>query len=281
MRKSFLPLFIFLLAFSFSEAQKPVALKAIDIFRGKQPPTYSPFNSARESKTDLSGIVENAFSLSIQPDVLQKLVAENPGMFRLDLPEPFNISLDLYQTEVFSERARIKTSDGNSFAPNPNHHFYRGMIHEDPNSLAIVSILEDRIQIVYADQTGNKRIQQTSDGSYIAFADKNLLIPKDLNCFTSDEERGFHETNSSSGNRLTGNCVEVYVVCDYKSYLDNGSSVANTEEWVADLWHEVITLYDNEDIPVSVSDVLVHTSSDPYAGLNTTSAVLYAFAAHI
>src|SRR6185503_14348621 len=47
------------------------------------------------------------------------------------------------------------------------------------------------------------------------------------------------------------------------------------------LWNEVITLYDNESIPVLVSDVFIYTSSDPFASLTTTSAILSAFATHI
>lgn len=281
MRKTFLPFITSIFIFSFGFAQKPVALRTMALFQGKQPPVYSLFNPARESKTELEAIVGNGYSLTIRPDVLQELVSDKPGMLKLELPDPFNISLDLYETKVFSHSASIKTSDGNSFAPNPNHHFYRGMIHDNPNSLAIVSVFEDRIQIVYADQSGNKRIQQTTDGSYIAFADKDILLPKEMNCFTPDVDGGSHDDKPGKSSRLTGNCVEVYIECDYKSYLDNGSSVANTEEWVAELWNEVITLYDNEDIPVSVSDVLVYTSSDPYAALNSTSAVLYAFADHI
>jgi hypothetical protein len=57
--------------------------------------------------------------------------------------------------------------------------------------------------------------------------------------------------------------------------------VPNTEEWVGELWNEVITLYENEDIPVSVSDIHVYTSSDPFAGATTTNAMLNLFSAHI
>ena len=281
MRKSFLPLIACLIGFSFSHGQRSVALRTMAMFHGKQPATYALFNPARESKVDFATYVDNAYSLSIRREVLSKLLSESPGIIRLELPDPFNISLDLYQADVFSHSAMIRTNEGNSVTPNPNHRFYRGMIHDDLNSLAIVSIFEDRIQIVYSDASGNKRIQQTDDGSYLAYADKDLLIPKQLDCFTQDIEEDMDNENIEIGSRSTGNCVEVYVECDYKSYLDNGSSVANTEEWVAELWNEVITLYDNEDIPVSVSDVLVYTSTDPFAALNSTSAVLYAFADHI
>lgn len=280
MRKSFLPFIACLIGFSLSYGQKSVATRAMSLFHGKQPESFSLFNPGREAKSDLSAYVAGAYSLTIKEHVLEQLLSESHGIVRLQLPDPFNMSLDLYQTEVFSANSMIMTSDGTSVKPNPNHRFYRGMIHDDPNSLAIVSIFEDRIQIVYSDASGNKRIQQMDDGNYLAFEDKDLLIPKQMDCFTPDTEYDMDDIPAVS-NRSSGNCVEVYIECDHKSYLDNGSSVVNTEEWVAELWNEVITLYDNEDIPVSVSDVLVYTSPDPFAGLNSTSSVLYAFADHI
>lgn len=281
MRKRFLtPLFI-LFSISLGFAQKPVALQAISLFSGRQAESFEVFNPAKEAKEDYSQYVDNAYSLTIRPEVINQLHSKNPGIFRLSLPSPFNIELDLFQVNIYGSEARIITSDGTNRAPDPNHHFYRGIIHGNTNSLAIVTVFQDKIQILYADESGNKRIQRTNDGNYLAIADSELRIPKQLDCFTEDDVENNYESDPGSNRTMTGNCVEVYVECDYKSYVDNGSSVANTEEWVAELWNEVITLYDNEDIPVLVSDVFVYTSSDPFAGLNSTSSVLTAFAGHI
>lgn len=263
-------------------AQKPVPAKTISLFQGRQAEVFTLFSPATAAKEETRQYVANAFSLSIKPAVLEALQNADAGIISIQLPDPLNIQLDLYRTSVFSNEAMITTSDGRVFAPNPDHQFYRGMIHGDPNSIAIVSVFDLRIQIFFADQHGNKRIQQTTDGQYILFDDQDILIPKDVNCFV-DELKDNHPSTEADAvpQRMTGNCVEVYVECDFKSYQDNGSSVPNTEEWVAELWNEVITLYENEDIPVAVSDVLVYTSSDPFAPLNSTSDVLYAFADHI
>ncbi len=267
---------------SFGFAQKPVALETIHLFQGTQTETFALFNAASSSKPEFSTLIEKSHTLILRNVVLNALQNKRPGLFKLQLSDPFNIVLDLYQVNVFAQGAAIMTSDGTSRPPNPNHHFYRGIIHGDMNSLAIVSILGDKIQILYSDASGNHRIQQTQDGNYIAFADKDILIPKQMECFTEDSEEGSHDSGSVSTERsMTGNCIEVYVEADYKSYQDNGSSVTNTEAWVTSLFNEVITLYANESIPVSVSDILVYTSQDPYAGFTTTSQVLTAFTNHI
>lgn len=272
-----------LLTFQFtSAAQKPVALRTMALFQGKQPAIFELFNPSTEAKENIQSYVDGAKSLTIRAEVLKSLQEAQAGLIRLVLPDPLNISLDLYRSDIYSQGARIRTSDGREFVPNPNHLFYRGIIHDNANSVAVVSVFKDRIQILFSDAFGNRRIQQTPDGSYISFADLDLKIPKQLDCFTDESGAPpFIGEDHTTTREMAGNCVEVYVECDYKSYQDNGNSVPNTEEWVADLWNEVITLYDNEDIPVSVSDVFVYTSTDPFAGLNSTSAVLYKFRDHI
>jgi len=273
------------LAFSLAGAQKPVAAKAIQLFQGKNPATFALFNPAIEAKEEIKPYLRNARSMTIRPEILQQLRQADQGLIRLQLPTPLDIQLDLYRSNVFSEGAKIKTSDGRSFTPNPEHQFYRGIISGNPNSIAIVSVFEDRIQIVFSDQYGNKRIQQSNDGQYLLYADEDILIPKNLKCYTEETDgiSPIQDTSVSHNRTMTGNCVQVYVECDFKSYQDNGNSIPNTEEWVAELWNEVIALYENEDIPVEVSDILVYTSaaSDPFDLLTTTSAVLNAFIAHI
>ncbi len=264
-------------------AQKPVAKKAMELFEGRQSSSYSLFTIGTRTNEDFSSYVDNGLSLTLNPDLLESLRAADAGIVRIQLPSPIDVQLDLYEAEVFSHEARIITSDGKRLHPNPNHRFYRGIVHGESNSLAIVSIFNNRIQIVFADETGNQRIQQTEGDQYIYYADKDILRSKQLECYTDDiSQANLSDGHKGGTNRsMTGNCVEIYVEADYDAYVKNGSSVPNTEEWVAELWNEVITLYENEDIPVAVSDVLIYTAPDPYAGMNSTIAVLNAFRAHI
>jgi hypothetical protein len=262
------------------EAQKPVAEKTMALFQNKVPQSFTLFTSLYPAKEETKAYVDSAFSLRIDPAALSALQSSDAGIMRIELPN--GITLDLYQADIYSTDAKIRTSDGQTFSLDPDHRFYRGMIHGHPNSLSVVSVFEDRIQIFYADETSNHRIQKMQDEQYVLFADKDIRVPNEIGCHVEDKPiDGLKPGPKADARIMTGNCVEVYVECDYKSYQDNGSSVPNTEEWVAELWNEVITLYDNEDIPVSVSDILVYTSSDPFANLNSTSAVLNAFRAHI
>jgi hypothetical protein len=283
MRRYYCIISLILLLVAQAFAQKPVAQRTQNMFLIGQATTYDLFTPAQEAKGDVLQHIERGHQFSIRNDVFEQLRKTLPGLVKLKLPEPFDITLDLYRANVFSDGAMITTSDGRSFAPNPAHGYYRGMIAGNPNSLAAVSVFEGRVQIMYSDDFGNYRIQQMQDGTYLALVDRDLKAEKNISCFVDENNmpQGSVPADTDRNRTMTGNCVEVYVECDFKSYQDNGSSVANTEEWVGELWNEVITLYENEDIPVSVSDILVYTSSDPFAGAATTSAMLTLFTAHI
>jgi len=263
-------------------AQKPVALKVLSLFHAHHINFYSPFNPSVEAKEDVGQYVNSARMFTIQKEVLQDMVRDDLGLIQLALPAPSDLVLDLYRTDIYSSGAMIKTSDGQAHVPNPDFHFYRGIIHDRPNSLAVVSIVDDKIQLLVADPFGNRRIQQTPDGSYVMFFDKDIAIPKQLDCYVDESATPNPVHFDISDHRqMTGNCVEVYVEADYQSFQDNGYSVSNTEAWIATLFNEVLTLYENEEIPVSVSDVFVYTSPDPFALLSSTNAILTAFTSHI
>lgn len=265
------------------KAQKPVALKAFTLFTGKSPKTFSLFNPGADAKDDILQYVREASTFTIRPEVLQEIQEADPGILRLALPEPSGILLDLYRVSVFSKEARIKTSDRRSYLPDSNTQFYRGFIHGNLNSIAIVTIFENDVHVVFSDQSGNMRIQKTNDNNYIIFKDDDIKIPKNIECYTPDTGTpiSLDDQKEIDPRQMTGNCVQVYVECDHQSYLDNGSSVPNTEAWVSALWNEVETLYANESIPVEVSDVFIYTAWDPYIGFNNTGDILTAFSAHI
>ncbi|MDQ3017825.1 MAG: zinc-dependent metalloprotease, partial [Bacteroidota bacterium] len=260
--------------------QKPVVSATQAYFKSQPPQSYIPFSPA-ESRNDFSAYVKDEISLAVNEQFFQQVRRTSPATIQLQLPASLGVTLDLYRSTIYSSGAQIITSSGEKRIPDPRHLFYRGMIHGNSNSIAIVSIFRDEINILYADEFGNRRIQKTHDGTYIAIEDKNILIPKSVGCFVEDNHALQDSVLPNSNRVFSGNCVEVYVEADFKSYQDNGSSVAQTEAWIAALWNEVITLYANENIPVLVSSSFVYTSTDPFAGLSTTQTILNAFGSHI
>ena len=80
-------------------------------------------------------------------------------------------------------------------------------------------------------------------------------------------------TNTIAQQRQTADCLELYIECDYQSYLDNNSSSGQTENWALSLVNDVSAIYDMLDISIVVSEIFIHTSTDPYAGLTNKTNV--------
>jgi hypothetical protein len=160
--------------------------------------------------------------------------------------------------------------------------FYRGVIDGLPGSVAALSVVGEEVRIMYSSSLGNHRIHQVEGDQYVHYRDREITQRPAFNCDVTDAHvMPGSELGIQQRSMMSGNCVEIYFECDYKSYQDNGSSVPNTEAWVATLFNEVATLYENEDIPVFISDIMVWTTSDPYSQLNNISAMLDEFVSQI
>ena len=83
MRKRFLTPLLILFSISLGIAQKPVALQAIALFNGRQAESFEIFNPAGEAKEEYSQYVDNAYSLTIRPEVINMLHSKKSRNFCL------------------------------------------------------------------------------------------------------------------------------------------------------------------------------------------------------
>ena len=215
--------------------------------------------------------------LTLDRSVADEILSTKPDLIRIPVPGTLGRTLDLYRVDLFAPGYTLRTSEGEQVQGAAGA-FYHGQVSSNPSSIAAVSIFDDEVHIMWADAEGNKRIQKDAGNDYLLIDERTITSPVPFECYTSDE----HITTVSGGNiktgqRVVGSCVEIYFECDQESYEDNGSDVGETEEWVAALFNEVSILYENEDVPIVISDILVWTTTDPYAGLTSTSQMLNEF----
>lgn len=214
---------------------------------------------------DMSQYVTKFEHLRLVDGVTEVIQGSKPSSLLLKVDQD---TLNLYRTDIFSPTYRLRT-DVSEVKSRTDMLFYWGTVQHNTKSLAAVSIIGPEIRVMYADSIGVSRIHQVGD-TYLSFNDSDVLHWDSLSCTAGDIQQQVQQ-------QLVGNCVEIYFECDYKSYQDNGGSVPNTEAWVAALFNEVAILYVNEDIPVTISDIKVWTSVDPYASLNSTGLILNEF----
>ncbi len=222
-------------------------------------------------------------SFQINEEKLGQILKAQPDLLSLDVPGlRGGVILDLYRVQLFSGDYTLHTNTGEIIKTNGKKAFYHGVIRGKNPSLAVVSFYEHEVRIVYSDIMGNTRITMMKDGQYLLYRDDDVLDDKTFECEVVGEENiNIHPDLHAGNYRVSGNCVELYFECDYDAYQKNGSSVPNTENWVTSIFNEVSILYVNEGIDLTISDIMVWTSTDPYAGLNGTSAVLNEFTSQI
>ncbi|MDX1406849.1 MAG: GEVED domain-containing protein, partial [Saprospiraceae bacterium] len=228
-----------------------------------------------------TGYVDNQTYLDIAPGAMEEIIRARPSLLRLKITTRKQLlQLELYRKDIFTDSYQLNTSQGPA-TPRSDMVFYRGVIAGNDNSLAVVSVIGEEVRILFADETGNRRIQRTGSGRYVLFRDTDLKIKQNYDCFVDQTllnpdgaERPAHAAQRTSS---TGDCVEIYFECDLESYQDNNSSIADTEGWVAALFNEVSTLYDNENVPLGISEIFIWTIPDPYINLNSTGAALNEF----
>ena len=213
--------------------------------------------------------MEHSWSISLE---------RKPPVISLEIPGDEPVVLDLYFKDVFTADYNIRTSAGAEYAKG-NMATYRGIIQGNYNSVASLSVFDDDILIMFADNKGTVRVQQSDIDRYVKYKEVDMINVEPMECFTDDSDIPSVNIPGGKvgGTRSVGNCVEIYFECDYETYQDNNSSVTETEEWVAAIFNEVSIFYDNESVPIAISDILVWTESDPYASLNSTSSVLNEF----
>ncbi len=260
--------------------------------------SYSLFNNVpKDANSDVyKNFMRSGATLTIVKSELKRVLSDKPLNISLSLPKGDNsiIELELTQVNILSKDFKdidcithqVSDYTGGGL-------FYRGIIKGDNNSIASISIFDSFVMGVIADKSGNYTLGSVKNASgknsdnYIFYNDRDQMHPRPFICGDEGREDKFYVNNKNNSNPVRnrgGNdnaypddTVKVYYETDYQMYLDNNSSQTQTDQFVMGFFNSVATLYQNEGIPFAISRIGHYTSTDPYANMTTSDAVLYAF----
>lgn len=215
---------------------------------------------------------------------IEEVLSEKSNLIKLSLIfQRQERILLLVKNEIFSNNYSLKNEKGEVLNSSPDRLFYKGIIKGENNSIATASFFEDEVRISFSDKRSNYRVTKLKDGNYIAYRDIDLLNTPDFNCayqeIPSTDIYSRESDNSFIEPRILTSCqnVEIFFECDFAFYQAEGFSVNAVEQQVAAIFNEVQTIYFNESIPIAISEILVWTSNDPYASINSIDTVLSVF----
>ncbi len=231
-------------------------------------------------------------SLILDHERLGRLFQQSPDILRLTLPfENNDLQLELKKTTITADSFVVKEALAGESRRTVNYTagvFYQGKIKDKTSSFATICIFKDRVMGIIADQEGNivlgalEEYGKAAD-EYVLYREKDLNISNSFSCHTPDGPFPPVVKKLPNGNptRISaiGEPVDIYIESDYQLYLDKGSNTNNVVNYILGLFNNVALLYENENIKIQVSEILVWTSADPetVAQLNSAGEMLPSF----
>ena len=285
MRLNFLPCFFTVFLFCILSSNLYSQSNKIALFSEYKtmPTTFNPY--LKQGKTA-------NFNSTIAQNLILKQTAAFTFTFQFENKE-WEIILKQNNPLSKSFFATTGTNPANKFMYENTAIHFKGFIKGNPHSFAAVSIFNNKLVAVIADEKGNINIgainnveaQQTNE--HIIYRETDLLIKNEFECGTNDlignsnSPVPSYNTQTLLTPTINAEPVDVYFEADYRTYLNNGSNVTNTINYVTALFNVVKTLYENDSINVQISAIKIWNTIDPYNSITTSSTVLSVFSSNM
>lgn len=245
------------------------------------------FQPASSLSRDFHSVAKQYQALQLNTQVLQGLKSAAPATLQLSVPfEGSSLTLDLEKVTItapgFSVIEALPGGGRRTIAYEQGV-FYQGHINGNTATMATISLVGEQVIGVMADGRSNIILGAIENNGiptneYSLYRESSLSVANPVACGVQDIDipSTAPGTPAARGNAVN-EPVEIYFECDNRFYIDKGSNTVNVINYVLGFFNNVALLYDNEDIKVQVSNILVWTTPDPEANLFTTSTMLPAF----
>lgn len=235
------------------------------------------FSKVSETE-DVSADLKASVTLKLDQEAVSHLYNEKQEFISLEIPAFHNETyvVELARNELFTDDFTVVTSESNGqpVQVSMGHH-YSGVLEGKPNSVVAFSIFEDEIigmislddeNIVVMPKEG---AQDTEE--YLLYSDRDVAIEMPFECEALSHPE--MEASPYSGSQVEStNCVRVYLECDHALYNNKGG-LTPTINWITAVYNNVATLYNNENISTTISQIFVWTTPDSYSTSSSYTAL--------
>jgi hypothetical protein len=247
----------------------------------------SLFNrSAKDNRSALASFVSKASFLTVDKSSLSRINSSKPSEMTLQVPDINGgiMEVELVRVSIVPEDFKIKIITGGtpSYVDFNEGVYYQGIIKGNERSIATLSVFDNNVMGIFSTEQGNFVLGSVKNGTsltneYILYNDLDALNKPDFHCGAGDTYSKFYKdpvkrTEPGTDNPRTTAPVNIAFTCDYQMYVDNGSNVNTTGQFVTGVFNHVKTLYANEQLVVQISEIGVITASanDPYRQYTTS-----------
>jgi metallopeptidase family M12-like protein len=254
-----------------------VGFPAVELFQAQEP-SASALTLSRAAAQNVLG---KGIVLNPDKQMAQQIArGEKPSM-TLRLPDPSgksgSVELELTKVNIFADGFTVLTSStGGRTVDYEESAHYRGVVKGSPGSLATLSVLGDEVVGMYSTPAqGNFVLGRLGgdnpDNSHILYAEADLTVENTHACLTKADNTPITQPGvEGPAPQLAGGCVRIYVEADQDLYLNKGN-VTNTVNYITAVFNQSATIYSNDGIAISLSQVFVWDTPSPYTGSDTST----------
>lgn len=247
---------------------------------GTQFETVQPFASAEMKSAkafEELDIAEEALTDAtvLQPatEAIAELELLQPEFVSMQIPTPdgkeATMELELYRESIFTDDIRIESSDQDGVAlPVPDAVFYRGAVKGATRSLVAVTVLDGELSGMIAldgETYVLGRVKEAKSNEHVMYRKDDLNLEEEFTCTALESDNYEIPEEPAEGTPKTTNCVRMRIEIDNGLVTGLGGVSAATN-YVTSLFNQVITLYANDGIDVSLAEIYAWNGSSPYTG---------------
>ncbi|WP_294307159.1 M12 family metallo-peptidase [uncultured Chryseobacterium sp.] len=275
--KSWFLIFAFFPLFLYSQQLKPVA-RQVDSYHALKMTfvQYDLFerNPRSPRGEDYRKAAADLTVLRLHPESLKKMLQEKPDFIEFSFPfkTDSTVTLELYRYQPFSAGFRL-ILDGSETLPYTSGLYYRGIIKGNNRSVAAFSFFRDQVMgVASSPEQGNIILGKTGNSSdFVSYSEGTLTGKNPFTCATDELPvnrlpKILTENAAGAPSDKADKCVAIYYEVCYKPYQNNGSDPYATGDWLSGIHNNIATLFANDGIRISLNEINIWTSPDPYTG---------------
>lgn len=246
-----------------------------------------PLVSSSAIDSSVLEVVKDAELATLNPTEIQKIMATKPSTIEVILPyKGQELAMQLYRVDPLADSFNLNSDQSTNISYTPGL-YYRGIVKNELTSLASVNFFDNQFDAIVSSYTLSNLVVVPLDkpgnvSDYILYEDQNLLIENQSGCLVLEEEEKHSNFDPALARQVAesvgtaSKCVKFYLEVDRDIYLNKGSNITQTTNWVTGLFNHMQTLFSNDNINVSLKSMFIWTTVDPYNGTNA-SMNLYRF----
>jgi len=224
------------------------------------------------AQTQFKTIEQDIFQLTLDHTEFNSIKKSNQAEFtaKVDLPGIEGAVVRLEKSKLLSTDFNIisMTKEGPVITELGQVSFYQGTIEGVKKSMLSLMFGESTMTGVLSWEGKNwNLVPDTIYGKYLLISDKgnmpiNYQVCNESQKLISEQPEPLHKFSKSNHSNLSN--VNLYLECDYQMFSDFGSSLDSTVNFTLGLLNVVNTIYNSAGINLTLTELRVWTTLDPY-----------------